>query len=184
MKLPIFPLPVFLLPEGVTRLRIFEQRYLKMVKLATKADGFAIQFSNGESKLDWASWVDIINFDQDENGLLIVDVKCKSLVAICELSTDQDNLLYGQTELLPHWPVVKHDVVTEELSTSLRRAFQQNMRLSQLYQSTFNDNANWVVARWLELLPVDSSDKTVFVDSDTYPAAKEFVERVVLSQIK
>ncbi len=31
VNLPIFPLPVFLLPKGVTRLRIFEERYLKMV---------------------------------------------------------------------------------------------------------------------------------------------------------
>jgi len=40
VTLPIFPLPVFLLPGGVTKLRIFEPRYLKMVSTASSGQGF------------------------------------------------------------------------------------------------------------------------------------------------
>ena len=43
MKRAIFPLPVFILPEGATKLRIFEQRYLDMVKEAAKDNtGFVV----------------------------------------------------------------------------------------------------------------------------------------------
>ena len=36
IELPLFPLSIFLLPGGITRLRIFEPRYLKMVAIASR----------------------------------------------------------------------------------------------------------------------------------------------------
>ena len=70
-NLPIFPLSVFLLPEGMTKLRIFEPRYLKMVSIASKGQGFVI-WAKGDNKSisdsPWGSWVEIINFDKAEDG--------------------------------------------------------------------------------------------------------------------
>lgn len=185
MKLPIFPLPVFLLPHGITRLRIFEQRYLHMVKLATKEQGFAIlstEINAQKGKRNLASWVDIINFDQDEHGVLVIDVKCKQLVTLSELTVDKDNLHYGSVTHVEHWPDRAHDDKTRNLSMSLLKVFDDNKLLSDMYQSGFNDNANWVISRWLELLPINIEDKMMFVNQHSFNAAKQFVESIVLAE--
>ena len=73
LNLPIFPLPVFLLPNGITRLRIFEPKYLKMIKIATKGQGFVITPNYKEtnsSDVIWGSQVEVINFDQGESILM------------------------------------------------------------------------------------------------------------------
>lgn len=184
MNLPVFPLPVFLLPGGVTRLRIFEPRYLKMVRVATQEQGFVILLHEKQEHLfekNWASWVDIINFDQGNDGMLLIDVKCKSLVKLNNLTVDLDRLHHADTRLIPHWPDQVHDDVTQKLSTSLLNVFEQNEPLNSLYQDTFDDNANWVVSRWLELVPVKLSAKAVFADKQSFEQAKEFLESIVLS---
>ena len=42
MQLGVFPLPIILFPNGITRLRIFEPRYVRLVKQAAAGDGFAL----------------------------------------------------------------------------------------------------------------------------------------------
>ena len=41
MRLPLFPLNVYLLPGGILPLRLFEPRYLRMLSLS-QAHGFAL----------------------------------------------------------------------------------------------------------------------------------------------
>ncbi|GHE81413.1 LON peptidase substrate-binding domain-containing protein [Thalassotalea profundi] len=188
VNLPIFPLPVYLLPEGITRLRIFEQRYLKMIKIATKGQGFVI-FSAIDKNIDaanksnlfWGSCVEIINFDQSKDGVLEVDVKCKSLVEILSTTVDDDNLMFGDVIQLPHWSQTKSPYPLGELSTSLESLFNNNPLLDALYPKKNIDNEVWVVARWLELLPVSSEIKNSFVTSQNYEAARGFVESIFLN---
>ena len=82
MNIPIFPLSIYLLPQGITRLRIFEQRYLNMVKNVHKTNGFVISYYQDSPNLDieskisaWGSWVEIVNFMQGDDGILVIDVK-------------------------------------------------------------------------------------------------------------
>ena len=110
VTLPIFPLPVFLLPDGVTKLRIFEPRYLKMVSLASSGQGFVIWLNDSsintddkDSIMQWGSWVDIINFDKGEDGVLEIEVKCKCLVSISSIVHDKDNLHFGDVSHIDHW---------------------------------------------------------------------------------
>lgn len=42
LEVAVFPLPIFLLPRGRQRLRIFEPKYLAMVAHAAQGDGFII----------------------------------------------------------------------------------------------------------------------------------------------
>lgn len=185
MNLPVFPLPIFLLPDGVTRLRIFEPRYLKMVRMATQNQGFVVLLNDQKDKLyekNWASWVEIINFDQDQDGLLLIDIKCKALVTLNNVTIDDDKLRHADVSLIEHWPSKEHDETTHQLATSLLEVFEQNEPLNFMYQSTFEDKANWVISRWLELLPVKLSAKSIFADARSYEQAKQFVESIVLSE--
>ena len=106
MQLPVFPLPVFLLPGGVTRLRIFEPRYKKLVSIATRDQGFALTVYKPDTEFEvseWAAWVDIIDF-YEEDGMLHIDVKAKSLVSLSEVHFDEDNLRFAQCQPINHWP--------------------------------------------------------------------------------
>lgn len=184
INMPIFPLPVFLLPAGITRLRIFEPRYLKMVKIASQAHGFAILYkSKSEQTPTWASWVEIINFDQ-QDGLLVIDIRCKSLVSLDNLTCDQDNLHFADTSPIEHWASQPHDEVTAQLTRSLTQLFEQHQDLQALYQYDVDYQnktygADWVIARWLELLPLEAKVKNIFTQQDSFEQAKTFLLSVI-----
>jgi Lon protease-like protein len=184
LKLPIFPLPIFLLPEGVTKIRIFEPRYLKMVSIASKEGGFIILAERGNgssSNYAWGSWVEIINFDKGSDGILEIDVKCKSLVEINDVETDNDNLFFGDAKPIEHWSQTdtEMNITLIELSKSLEDVFDNNDTLNELYQHKAISTPSWVIARWLELLPINLDIKATFVVEHNFEEAKEFVKSVI-----
>lgn len=191
--LPIFPLPVFLLPGGITRLRIFEQRYLKMIQIASKGSGFVIVSNKANSNKkstektqgdEWGSWVDIINFDQGDDGVLEIDVKCKNLVQLLSIDKDEDNLHFGDVKISSHWS--QSDIKTENIPLfhSLVSVYEQTPLLESLYKNDMTANTQWVIARWLEILPVSLDVKTLLSKDDSFLTAQEFVRSIVLSNKK
>lgn len=187
--IPVFPIPVFLLPEGITRLRIFEHRYLKMVSIAFKEQGFIIYYNTRQIKLNdnkkdtiWGSWVEIINFNQGEDGILEIDVKCKSLVQIHSLNKNKDNLYYADITNLAHWSTDEHEAlntVSDGLMQSLHALIKTSKVLNELYPEQANVKAVWVIARWLELLPLKPTIKPIFVQQQSFEQAKDFVTNIV-----
>ena len=187
INLPIFPLPIFLLPQGVTRLRIFEARYLKMVSLAMKNQGFIIFTHDNKEKVNTmnvGSWVEIINFDQGEDGILLIDVRCKCLVDIKAITQDEDKLHHGDVTVKNHWPDTCLDKSTDKLAESLGKLFSDNTELSDLYPKQHFEQGDWVVARWLEILPIELAEKSLFVNKDSFSQAKQLLQRIILSEEK
>lgn len=190
LPLPIFPLPVFLLPGGITRLRIFEQRYLKMVRIASKGSGFVIALDNENlhnvskeqtQTYEWGSWVDIVNFDEGDDGVLEIDVKCKSLVHLLSVEKDVDNLHFSTIKINPHWSQGAISEVNTPLLNILVSVLEQSPLLKSLYKNDMTANTNWVIARWLEILPISLEVKVLFSKSDSFQTAQEFVHSIVLS---
>lgn len=186
LQLPIFPLPVFLLPGGITRLRIFEAKYLKMIPMAIKGQGFVICFnelSNNLSSINnnkqWGSWVEVINFHQGLDGILEVDVKCQSLVNIHAITEDKNQLYRGDVSCFEHWANTSLNASTDGLSTSLVDVFESSPLLEELYSDIPKNNAHWVVARWLELLPLEQIEKNEFVDKYNFFQAKKFIHDII-----
>jgi len=201
-KLPIFPLPVYLLPEGITRLRIFEPRYLKMVSLASKEQGFVIYLTQNSTENTvkqtsdkvWGSWVDIINFGQGSDGILEIDVKCKSLFELHSFKQDKNKLNYANTSLLEHWATSRFNTSTKQfstkktstkqllptrLSTSLVNVINNSDILSELYPKIPTNNTIWLIARWLEILPIEQLAKHLFIEQYSFQQAQEFVETIL-----
>ncbi|WDE10161.1 LON peptidase substrate-binding domain-containing protein [Thalassomonas haliotis] len=180
MKIPIFPLPVYLLPGGITQLRIFEQRYLNMVKNVGNTQGFVIAYVLDDARMSkWGSWVDIIDFDSDEEGLLNITVKCKSLVSISDTSKQADRLLCGTVTPMEHWQASTDRQDCHFLQQQLKWLFNEYEALQQLYQSCYFERDDWVCARWLELLPVKFEDKSFFADKDSFLAAVAFLNVIL-----
>lgn len=182
LTLPLFPLPIFLLPEGITRLRIFEPRYVKMIKRAIQGQGFVLWMHTAEEpflELNWGSWVEIINFGQGEDGILEIDVKCKALVEILSLDKDTDNAYFGQVTEISHWSQVMVNMPSHALSQSIEDVFENTPQLNELYPEKGTDKMNWVIARWLELLPVSLMVKSSFVEKYSFEEAKSFVQSII-----
>ncbi|REL26877.1 hypothetical protein DXX93_10045 [Thalassotalea euphylliae] len=196
MIVPIFPLPVYLLPNGITQLRIFEQRYLNMVKNSQKTQGFVIVHTlqesdsskyrvNQKTRLsDWGSWVDIVDFDSGDDGMLMITVQCKSLVTIKDVHQQADKLYVATISPKPHWQTGQaHDHQhCMLLKTQLERLFDNHIALQRLYPSPAFDDDNWVCARWLELLPIEFSDKQHFSQDTSFTEAIDFLNTIFVNE--
>lgn len=182
MNLVLFPLPVYLLPGGVTRLRIFEPRYMKMVSEATKKScGFVLCVYIEDTHLNvpnWGTRVEVINFSQGSDGILEVDVKALELVHVENTVLDGTNLRRADCKAFNHWPEMNNDDFTQSLSVLLANNINNISELGERYITPEYDNAAWVVQRWLELLPIPITTKMQFVSPQSLPNAIEFLKTV------
>ena len=80
MRLPLFPLNVYLLPGGILPLRLFEPRYLRMLSLS-QAHGFGLcllgtRREDGQMPLlALGTRVEVTDFNQLDDGTLGITVR-------------------------------------------------------------------------------------------------------------
>ncbi|WP_286740774.1 LON peptidase substrate-binding domain-containing protein [Pseudoalteromonas sp. UBA2102] len=188
MKRAIFPLPIFVLPEGYTRLRIFEPRYLNMVKAALQNNvGFVLCTYQHDTPFNISAQgclVDIIDFDQDPSNMLLIDVYAAKSVQINDVYQDESELRHGLLSdcNTPYWYNDSHSEISannQRLSDSLQDIFLNNKELSSLYRQTKFDNLAWVAARWLELLPISIDKKQQLAFESNFANLLNFLHTVI-----
>jgi|TARA_B110000914_G_C15521144_1_gene477058 Lon protease-like protein len=98
-KLPVFPLGLVVLPGTIQSLQIFEPRYIDMVKNCMQnSSGFVITLqskSDGDVEfgiVKQGTYVEIIDFNNNPNGLLGITVKAINKVAIKDIVQQEDTL--------------------------------------------------------------------------------------------
>ena len=187
MKRAIFPLPLFILPQGYTRLRIFEPRYLNMVKNALQNEvSFVLCTFEHDTPFNISAQgclVDIIDFDQDDNGMLLIDVRASQSVQINDVYQDESALRYGWVSSgnTPYWySHATHNIGEhQQLLNSLKEVFANNEQLSTLYKQTHFNQLSWVVARWLEILPISIEKKQQLAFETNFENLLNFLHTVV-----
>lgn len=186
--LALFTLPVFLLPGGVTQLRIFEPRYIRMVKESAGDVGFALAYADKNSpNPTWAAWVQIIDFETRKDGLLGITVKAKKLVNLINIETEEDGLKKASVNVIEHWSEIENANNNFEhklLSEQLERVFEQHPFVAELYVEPKLSDLHWVTARWLELLPISPVNYQDFIAASSFPNAQRFVKTVLLGDEK
>ena len=105
-KTPLFPLTINVLPGAYLPLQIFEPRYIDMIKnCLSNSEGFCIVLIKPEddqelgdlpNHYDIATYVEIVDFNQLENGLLGITVQGKEKIKISERWKQTDELLLGK----------------------------------------------------------------------------------------
>ncbi|AMX01901.1 LON peptidase substrate-binding domain-containing protein [Microbulbifer thermotolerans] len=107
-QIPLFPLHLTLFPGVALPLRIFEQRYLRLVSETLKSDrGFGVVpiRSGGEvGRADvwpYGLYVRIVDWSQGEEGLLHIQVAGQQRFRIRSTDWAEDGLLLGNVEWLP-----------------------------------------------------------------------------------
>ena len=105
----LFPLSVNVLPGAYLPLQIFEPRYIDMVsECLANSEGFCIVLfkddENGENNEylpyhhDIATYVEIVDFNKLDNGLLGITVQGKHKIRIEDVWKQEDELLLGKIE--------------------------------------------------------------------------------------
>lgn len=184
--LPLFPLSAHVLPQGRMALRIFEPRYVRMVKDACAAQtGFGICMlnANGDKTRNEhihsvGTLVKVIDFDLLSDGLLGITVEGEKCFSIQHIDTEHDGLRLGQCTLLPAWQV-QPQTDASLIRQRLVDIFEKYPEIQALYPSPSFDNPIWVIYRWLELLPVSAEQKQHFIQQSDYVKTIDFLTQLV-----
>ncbi|KHT56471.1 peptidase S16 [Alteromonas marina] len=170
-RFPLFPLSAHLLPEGRMALRIFEPRYVRMVKEACAENkGFVMCMlnANGDKNANEhihkiGTYAQVVDFDMLDDGLLGIKVAGSYLVEVSNIEVEHDGLRTGSCKVLEPWQCDLAPQQIAPMDERLKEIFGNYEELAALYESPKFDCPNWVLNRWLELLPVDGSQKQHFL---------------------
>ena len=188
MKLALLPLTLHLMPGGKVPLRIFEQRYIRMVSEASHSGiGFGIGMlderdETGHSDLfTLGTRVNIIDFYNLEDGLLGLTVEAADRFHILQLEQEEDGLLQAEVELLDNWQPCTLSPTEQVLSDKLQEVFAEYPELGELHPAPRWGDAAWVTQRWLEVLPLQNRQALKLMAEDSCHPALGFLMTMLTS---
>jgi Lon protease-like protein len=158
-ELPLFPLQTVLLPDGRLPLRVFETRYVDMVARClrtTNRFGVVAIRQGGEvgtaTTYDYGTSAEIVDWDQQPGGMLGIVAAGREPFRLLGARREPDGLYVGDVEWLAAPARVPLPSAHEPLAALLQRLIEP-LRLYQDVAPSFDD-AGWVGARLIELLPL------------------------------
>ena len=182
-KMPLFPLDVVVCPKGLMNLRIFEARYLDMIKTCLRnKTGFGIVAalpdtnSNKSSLLPFASVgtvLDILDADVTTVGLILVNCRGRHRININGFTIQPDGLVIGdvldidndlQVPIPDDLKILSENLQHLIKSLQLKGISEKDIPIFKPYD--YNDAA-WVSNRWVELLdlPMIQKQRLMQIDS-------------------
>jgi len=173
MNLPIFPLNSVIFPGGVLPLRIFESRYLDMVKECSRNQSEFIislikdgsEVGNAAKHQNIGTACTIIDWETLPDGLLGVTAQGQSRVEIKSSQVQANQLLVADAEYLMEDDDItlpeKFEQWAHLISTIIEALGEPFSLQSQNLQS-----AHWVGARLTEYLPFELEQKQRILEID------------------
>ena len=185
---PLFPLSAHLLPGGKMTLRIFEPRYVRMVKEAcANGTGFVVCMLNANgNKQDnthifpIGTYAEVVDFDLHKDGLLSITVLGQTAVSIGEVSAESDGLRTANCQTKSPWCCDVEESDIELMRVRLKEIFSRYEELNTLYDNPRFDDPIWVIHRWLELIPVDPEQKQHFISQQDCRSVLHFLKELVI----
>ena len=165
--MPLFPLGSVLFPGGRLHLRIFEPRYLDLVRECSRHDrAFGVCLilagqETGEPAVPAAigTQARISDFHRDEDGLLGIVAEGGARFCVVRSRIRDDGLLRGDAKLWPGEPEVEVPVEFALLQSILERLIDTMApHWRQTPRSNYED-ASWLGFRLAELLPLDTGEQ-------------------------
>lgn len=160
-QLPLFPLSSVVMPEGLMPLRIFETRYVDMVRDCFRhGSGFVICPIKQGSEVGSAAQpytvgceVEITDWDQDERGLLTIVARGARKVRILSSRVLDSQLVVGEVIDLPleiAEPVAQEHQLLQHAMEQILEQIAPTIH----YDAPRLDDAVWLGSRFVELLPL------------------------------
>ncbi|HUJ53357.1 MAG TPA: LON peptidase substrate-binding domain-containing protein [Steroidobacteraceae bacterium] len=164
--LPLFPLNTVLFPGGPLSLRIFEPRYLDMVRRCGREQsvfGVVLILAGAEvgevtSVAGAGTTARLVDFATRADGLLGIDCVGEQRFRLLRRWQQPDGLNWAEVEYLPAEPPCALPAAFEHLAQLLRELLP---RLADAYARVpvRYEDAGWVGNRWAELLPLAAAQK-------------------------
>lgn len=181
-ELPLFPLHTVLFPDGPLPLRIFETRYVDMVRRCLREEaGFGVVLiAEGREAGGPARFVEvgteasIVDFDRLEGDLLGIRCHGRERFRVLDSWRAADGLNVGRVLPLAPQPAMPVPPQLVHLVAVLRSALPP---LGELYATAAHrfDDAAWVGHRLAEVLPLATPDKQALLEMDDPVARLEVI---------
>lgn len=182
-SLPLFPLSVVVCPGGYMPLRIFEARYLDMVKNCLRnKSSFAIVtvLPEGEKNPEAVfpfenigTLMEIMDADVTTVGLMTIRCAGQRRIKVNAYTQQADGLLIGEVSDIANDIALPIPEDMEMISTSLKRLLEslpgqgflpEEIPVIEPYRF---DDASWVSNRWVELLDLSLIQKQRLMQLDS-----------------
>lgn len=181
--LPLFPLNTVLFPEGVLPLKVFETRYIDMVRDCMKKDApFGVVLIKSGQEVgaaaepeDVGCLAHITNWDAPQLGVLLLRTQGGTRFRILETRSHKDQHLEARVDILHNivsalpeknaacahtLELVIHDINNKgraEQGKDFENPFPETLQLN---------DAGWVADRWSEILPIPLKAKQKLLELD------------------
>jgi len=174
-EIPLFPLNTVLFPGGPLPLRIFEARYIDLVRRCMReGTGFGVVLiTDGEeagaaspsTTSDVGTYARIVDFSGQPDGLLGIEARGERRFRIHARSRARDGLNLAEVEWLPEEPFVPLPDEFADLGPALDHVLGQ---LGEPYETLERrlDDAGWVGGRLAEILPLPPAHKQHCLELD------------------
>ena len=186
-EMALFPLTINVLPSAYLPLQIFEPRYLDMVKdCLAKGKGFCIVLTKKEEGVSLKSkqhsatgtYVEVVDFNQLENGLLGITVQGKHRVQILDRKEQEDGLLIGSVMQLKE----ANDSCLEEDYKNIWRVLREiseHPEIKKLQLEIDFSSSSSVAYNLASLLPISPLDKQLILESSSNQIRLDSLEELL-----
>ncbi len=169
--IPLFPLHTVLFPNGYLKLRIFEQRYIDMVReCSLKACCFGVCLINNPedsnrpaNHMRVGTTAEICDFSTLDDGLLGITAHGRQKFITNKTRMRDNGLLMAEVELLDETDLIDVPDEYSVLSMITGRFMERAGSNYPSFQPQHLQDANWVGYRLAELLPLDINEKQVLL---------------------
>ncbi|MFL2699580.1 MAG: ATP-dependent protease La (LON) domain protein [SAR86 cluster bacterium] len=172
-KIPVFPLGIVVLPGTIQSLQIFEPRYIDMVKnCMIDSSGFVITLqSKSNDDIDFGivkrgAYVEIIDFNNNPNGLLSITVKAVNRVSIKNIVQQKNGLHIADIKPLVD-PVVDDQALIAKHPELINILIQlrDHPRIKKLPIEIDLTSADSVAYHLSSLIPLTSQEKQSILEA-------------------
>ena len=173
VEIPLFPLNTVLFPGGRLPLRIFETRYIDLVRRCLRdGSGFGVimllegREAGGTATIcDVGTYARIVDFSQQPDGLLGIEARGERRFRVLEHRRARDGLHLADVAWLAEEPAVALPTEFAELGPTLAQVLGQ---VGEPYASSERhlDDAGWVAGRLAEILPISPAHKQHCLELD------------------
>ena len=172
-EIPLFPLGTVLFPGGPLPLRIFETRYIDLVRRCLRdGSGFGVvliregvEAGGPAFTFDVGTYAHIVDFSQQPDGFLGIRAAGERRFRILARRRERDGLNVADVEWLPEAAPQPLPEEFAELGPALDAILSQ---VGEPYESLERhlDDAAWVAGRLAEILPIPPGHKQHCLELD------------------
>lgn len=183
-EIALFPLGLVLFPQGRLSLRIFEQRYLDMVRDCTRLGqpfGVVAVLEQGEERVvaEVGCTARIVDFDTLPDGLLGIQCQGEQRFHVRSTRAAENGLLIGAIDTLPAWPEMEIPAEFQLLAKLVEHVAEQKEKPFGSYRQSDIDNSAWTASRLAEILPLENHERQQLLEEPDVLKRLKFLTEVL-----